>query len=215
MKTKFLLFATALLLGTNVYAQSFKFGTVAADAGVGFRMYGVKAYSPVNNSDIIGLFVGVGLPTINAEVGLAKFLGAGIKYSRGAYAQQGFKVRSNDVDVCLNFHVANKSDKFDLPITLGYGFSKFKADQTVTSGVGQSIHANGGVINVSIAPHFYFSKYIGMYVRLGYNKGLYRHIDINDGTKNYTEADGAKWKMGGIDFSIGIAGKLDLFSKKD
>ena len=183
MKTKILIFATALLLTNVANAQSFKFGTIAADAGIGLRFYGVKAYSPVNNSDIIGIFLGAGLPTVNAEIGLARFLGVGVKYSRGAYAQQGFKVRTNDFDLCINFHVANKSDKFDLPITVGYGLSKFKADQIVTSGTPQFIHANGGVINVSVAPHFYFGKYIGMYVRLGYNKGLYKHVEIDNGSK--------------------------------
>ena len=215
MKIKILFFAGALLFINTVQAQSFKFGTIAADAGVGIRIYGVKAYSPVNKSDIIGIFLGLGLPTVNAEVGITKFLGAGIKYSRGAYAQQGFKVRTNDVNVCVNIHVANKNDKFDLPITLGYGFSKFKADQIVTSGTGQFIHANGGVINVSIAPHFYFSKYIGMYLRLGYNKGLYKHVDIDSGSDHYSEADGATWKMGGLDFSVGIAGRFGLFDKKE
>ena len=212
MKTKTLFFLILLLSTTFANSQSFKFGTVAADAGVGLRFYGVRAYSPVNKTDVIGIFLGSGLPTVNAEFRVLKFLGVGAKYSRGVYAQQGFKVRTNDYSVCVNIHVANKKDKFDLPISLCYGFSKFNADQN-NSTTPQFIHINGGVVNLSVAPHFYFGKYIGMFIRLGYNKYLYNNIVMDNGTESWTQADGATWKMGGIDFTIGIAGRFDVLKK--
>jgi len=212
MKKLITLFTICIVI-SSTQAQSFKFGTIAADAGVGLRFYGVRAYSPVNKTDIIGIFLGSGLPTVNAEFGILKFLGVGVKYSRGVYAQQGFKVRTNDMNLCLNIHVANKNDKFDLPISIGYGLGKFKADQAATSTSPQYIHASGGVVSLHISPHFYFGKYIGMYVRLGYNKYLYNNIEFNNGAEEWSDADGATWKMGGVDFSVGIAGRFHMFNK--
>ena len=208
-KTKTLLFATALLISMCANSQSFKQGTIAADLSVGVRIYGARIYSPVNKQEFIGVFIGLGLPTATAEYGVFNFLGVGAKYSRGAYAQSGFKVRTNDFSACVNFHVANKKDKFDLPITVAYGWSKFKADANgANEGSKQFIHTQGSVINLAVSPHIYFGKYVGMFIRLGYNKYLYNHIVINDGNKDYTEADGAKWQMGGLDFALGVAGKF-------
>lgn len=198
----------ACFTAQQLRAQSFKAGTIAADLGVGFKFYGVRAHSPANGTDVTGIFLGGAVPTITAEYGVLNFLGVGARYSRGSYLQQGYKVRTNDIGVNVNIHVANKKDKFDLPITLGYGFGKFKADETVSSGTGSYIHAKGGVIGLHIAPHFYFSKYVGMFVRLGYNKYLYNNIEIVDGPKTFDRGDGATWKMGGVEFNIGVAGKF-------
>jgi hypothetical protein len=216
MKIKLLKLSIILFICATsiVSAQSFKSGTVAGDFGVGLRLYGVRAYSPVNKSDVIGIFIGSSLPVVNAEFGFAKFLGAGLRYSRGSYLQQGFKVRTNDISVALNFHVANKNDKFDLPISVGYGLSTFKADQTNTGNAnGKFIHATGGVVSLHLAPHFYFSKYIGMFIRVGYNKTLYKHVVFDDAVRSYDESDGATWKFGGFEFAVGVAGRFHLFNK--
>lgn len=200
--------AFACLTAQQLRAQSFKAGTIAADLGVGLKIYGVRAHSPANGTDVIGVFLGGAVPTVTAEYGVLDFLGVGARYSRGTYLQQGYKVRTSDIGVNVSLHVANKKDKFDLPITLGYGFGKFKADETVSSGTGSYIHAKGGVIGLHIAPHFYFSKYVGMFVRLGYNKYLYNNIEIVDGSKTFDRGDGATWKMGGVEFNVGVAGKF-------
>ena len=213
MKNKITLLAAALLISMYANAQAFKFGTIAADAGVGLRLYGVRAYSPVNKTDVIGIFIGSTLPTVSAEFGLLKFLGVGVRYGRGAYLQQGFKVRTSDYSFCLNLHVANKNEKFDLPITIAYGYSAFKADQTTDSGTPQFIHANGGVVSLHISPHIYFGKYVGMFFRVGYNKTLYGNVEYNDGNHYYGQDAGGTWHMGGVEFCLGVCGRFNMIDK--
>ena len=195
-----------ILLINSVKAQSFKFKTIAADAGVGFGFYGIRAYSPINKEEHTGIGAIGSLPAVNAEFGLARFFGAGVHYRRGTYGKaSGGKIRGNDVCLMLNFHLANKGEKFDLPIGLGYGFSNMKANMSAT----EHLYAKGGMIRVQVSPHFYFSKYVGMFVRLAYNKHLYNKVDVLDSNgRTYTEADGATWKMGGVEFNFGIAGKF-------
>lgn len=199
---------TFLLLFSSISnAQSFKFGTIAADAGVGFGIYGIRAYSPVNKEEHSGIGAVGTLPSINAEFGLLRILGVGVHYRRGTYGKTSAgKIRGNDFCIMGNIHLANKKDKFDLPIGFGYGLSSFKADLSSN----EHIYAKGGIMRIHVSPHIYFSKYIGMYFSLAYNKHfLNKNIEAQDGNgKIYTEADGATWNMGGIEFNFGIAGKF-------
>jgi hypothetical protein len=210
MKNKYFFITAFILCHTIINAQSFRFGTIAADAGVGFGFYGIRAYSPVNKEEHSG-FGAIGtLPRVNAEFGIAKFFGVGVSYRRGTYGKSGtYKLRGNDMMIRANFHVANKNEKFDLPIGVGYGLSSFGGNLSDT----EYLKAKGGILNIHVSPHFYFGKYIGMFVSLGYNKHLYNKVDAFDGTKLYTEADGATWKMGGIYFEFGVAGHFHLFNK--
>ncbi len=210
---------TALLIifahcGNNLNAQSFGFGTIAGDAGVGFGMYGIKSHSPVNGDDVSGLaFIG-SLPSVNVEFGLLRLVGVGVHYRRGTYgAYNGGKIRGNDIAAMVNLHLANKKDKFDLIIGGGYGMSSMKTN----SGTLESLSAKGGLIRVHVTPHLYFGKYVGMFLRLAYNKHLLsNNIQLIDGNgKVYTEADGATWNMGGIEFNFGVAFKLALLGKKE
>jgi len=210
MKNIFILLSSIILLNNVTQAQSFKFGTIAADAGTGFAIYGIRGYSPVNGQDIVGAGIGGTLPRINAEFGVLKFLGVGVSYRRGTYGKTSSgKIRGTDMMVRANFHIANKNEKFDLPIGIGYGFSNFNGDLNST----QYIHAKGGILNIHVSPHLYFGKYIGMFLSLGYNKHLYNKVELKDGAKYYSEADGATWKMGGVYFEFGIAGRFHLFNK--
>lgn len=210
MKLKALLFSTFILLNTLAFSQAFKFGTIAADAGVGFGIYGIKGYSPVNNSNISGAGIVGTMPRINAEFGILRFLGAGISYRRGTYGKSGSnKLRGTDLMLRANFHIANKNEKFDLPIGIGYGISNFNGDINST----QYLRAKGGILNVHVSPHFYFGKYVGMFLSVGYNKHLYNAVEIKDGSKYYSEADGATWNMSGVYFEFGVAGRFHLFNK--
>ncbi|MBS1637245.1 MAG: hypothetical protein JST26_15100 [Bacteroidetes bacterium] len=206
MKKLFLCLSVSMLLINSVKSQSFKFKTITADVGTGFGIYGIKAYSPINHEEHDGIGIVGTLPTINAEFGLARFFGIGAHYRRGTYGKNSSgKIRGNDICLMANFHLANKGERFDLPIGVGYGFSNMKAQLSAT----EHLYAKGGMIRVQVAPHFYFSKYVGMFVALAYNKHLYNKLDVLDGSgRTYTEADGATWKMGGIEFNFGIAGKF-------
>jgi hypothetical protein len=198
----------------NLSAQSFGFGTIAGDVGVGFGMYGIQSHSPVNGKDITGLaFVG-SLPSVNVEFGLLRLVGVGVHYRRGTYGPyNGGKIRGNDIAGMVNLHLANKKDKFDLIIGGGYGLSSMKTN----SGTLESLSAKGGLIRVHVTPHLYFGKYVGMFLRLAYNKHLLSNniemIDANG--KLYTEAEGATWNMGGIEFNFGVAFKLALLGSKE
>lgn len=196
----------------NLNAQAFRFGTVAADAGVGFGVYGVRAYSPINNEEHFAIG-GVGtLPCVDAELGLLRFLGAGVHYRRGTYGKNSSgTLRGNDIALMVNFHVANKNEKFDLPIGVGYGFSTFNADLTGN----ENLIAKGGIFRVHISPHIYFGKYIGMFFRLAYNKHLLNNnVELTDSNgKVYTQADGATWNMGGVEFNLGVAFRMHMINK--
>ncbi len=213
MKKIIIITAALFIITTNtIKAQSFKFGTIAADVGIGGGIYGVKAFSPANQATTNGI-IGVGtLPRFNAEFGLLKFLDVGLSYRRGTYGKKGdYKLRGSDVMLRANIHLANKKDGFDLPIGVGYGFSNFGGNISTS----QSFNANGGILNIHISPHFYFGKYIGMFLSVGYNKHLFSKVTAIDGVKTYTEADGATWKMGGIYFEFGVAGHFHLFKSKE
>ena len=195
-------------------AQSFGFGTIAGDAGVGFGMYGIQSHSPVNNEDISGIAIVGTMPSVDVEFGLLRLLGVGVHYRRGTYGSyNGGKIRGNDICGMVNLHLANKKDKFDLIIGGGYGLSSMKTN----SGVLESISAKGGMIRVHVTPHLYFGKYVGMFLRIGYNKHLLsNNIEMIDGNgKLYTQADGATWNMGGIEFNFGVAFKIPLLGKKE
>ncbi|MCE3280176.1 MAG: hypothetical protein K0S44_2367 [Bacteroidetes bacterium] len=208
---KYLFVAGLIFTALTANSQSFKFGTIAADAGVGFGIYSIKAHSPVNGQDVSGIgFVG-SLPTINAEFGIAKFLGVGFHYRRGTYGKSsGGKGRGNDLALRVNFHVANKNEKFDLPIGIGFGTTSFNFPLNNTD----YFKGNGSLLNVYVAPHFYFGKYIGCFLSLGYNKHILTNIEARSGNNIYTEADDATWNMGGFCFEFGIAGRFGLFDKK-
>lgn len=213
MKKIILLFAAAVI-GFSAQAQSFKFGTISADLGTGFGIYGIRAYSPINQSEHSGIGFAGTLPSFNAEFGLTKFLGVGGRFRRGTYGKSGTNVlRGNDVVGRVNFHLANKSDKFDLVIGAGYGMSSFGGDISDT----EYIRTKGTVLNIHVSPHLYFGKYVGMFLSLGYNKHmLNNNIQIKDETgKLWSEADGATWNMGGVYFEFGVAGKFDLFKKSE
>lgn len=214
MKKSLQLIVVIILIGYNSNAQSFRFGTIAADAGVGFGIYGIRAYSPINKTEAIGIGIIGTLPTVNAELGLMRFLGVGIHYRRGTYGKNSSGViRGSDIALMINFHVANKKDKFDLPIGVGYGYSSMNADLTGS----QHLYAKGSVIRVHVSPHIYFTKNIGMFFRVAYNKHLLNNnIELQDSNgTTYTEADGATWNMGGLEFNFGVAFKIGLLGNKE
>lgn len=212
MKTKFLTLILLCILSNLTHAQSFKFGTVTADLGIGGGLYGIRAYSPVNKTEVSGLGAIGSMPRFNAEFGLMKFFGAGISYRRGTYGKRGDnKLRGSDFMVRANFHLANSNDKFDLPIGIGYGVSNFNGDLSST----EYLKARGGILNIHVSPHFYFGKHIGMFLSLGYNKHLYNKVEAFDGSVLYTQSDGATWNMGGVYFEFGIAGRLQALFAKD
>lgn len=143
---------------------------------------------------------------------MARFLGVGVSLRKGTYGKgSGGNLRGTDFMVRANFHLANKKDAFDLVIGAGYGVSNFKGPQSAT----QYINAKGGILNIHVTPHIYFGKYVGMFMGLSYNKHMYNQVEAYDGSRLYTEADGATWKMGGLCFEFGVAGHFHIFNKKD
>lgn len=215
MKNNILTFVMCLFLlasSLNSYSQSFGFGTIVTDIGVGGGIYGIKGYSPVNKSTQSGIAAVGTLPRINAEFGLLKFFGAGISYRRGTYGKKGDnKLRGTDFLVRANIHLARSNDNFDLPIGVGFGFNSFGGSINST----QSIKTNGSLLHVHVSPHFWFGKHVGMFLSLSYNQNLSKKVTLIDGSNVYTEADGATWNMTGVLFEFGITGKLHLKNISD
>lgn len=216
MKTLFisLLFVLGIISTLELKAQTFQFGTVVADAGVGFGIYGVRAYSPINKQEHSGI-AGVGtLPSVDVEFGLLRLIGVGVHYRRGTYGSySNGEIRGTDICGMINIHLANKKDKFDLIIGAAYGLSSMKTPSNLT----ESLIAKGGIIRIQVAPHLYFGKHIGMFFRVAYNKHLLsNNLTITEsGGKTWTQADGATWNMGGPEFNLGVTFKIDVLKKKE
>lgn len=205
----YLILITSPLISVS---QSFGFGTIVADLGTGGGIYGIKGYSPVNKSTQSGIAAVGTLPRFNAEFGLLKFFGAGISYRRGTYGKKGDdKLRGSDILFRANIHLARSNDNFDLPIGVGFGFSSFGGSINST----QSIKTNGSLLNVHVSPHFWFGNHVGMFLSLSYNQNINKKVTLVDGSKVYTEADGATWNMTGVLFEFGISGKLHLKNISD
>lgn len=214
MKKIITLFA-AIILVCSANAQAFKFGTITADLGTGFAMYGINAYSPINKETHTDISLNGTLPSFNLEFGLAKFVGVGMRYRRGTYGRSGTeRARGADILGIADFHLANKNEKFDLVIGGGFGSSSIRIG---ARGSNKSFYAKGPVINFHVTPHLYFGKYVGMFLSLGYSKHmLNKHIEaIDSDGKMWTEADGTTWNMGGVYFEFGVAGRFDIFSSKE
>lgn len=215
MKKILLAAGVAIMAISNVTkAQSFGLGTVTGDVGVGFGIYGIRAYSPINNMEHTGIAIVGTLPTVDAEFGLMRLIGVGVHYRRGTYGPYSTgKIRGNDICGMVNIHLANKKDKFDLVIGAGYGLSSMKTP----SGTSQSLVAKGSVIRVQVMPKIYFAEFIGMFFRVAYNKHLLnRNLTITESSgKVWSQADGATWNMGGLEFNLGVSVKLDVLGKKE
>lgn len=216
MKTLFisLLLVLGIISSTGLKAQTFQTGTVLADAGFGFGLYGIRAYSPINKTEHTGIGAVGTLPCVDAEFGLLRLIGVGVHYRRGTYGNySNGKIRGTDFCGMVNIHLANKKDKFDLIIGAGYGFSSMKTP----SGLTESLVAKGGIIRFQVAPHLYFGKYIGMFFRVAYNKHLLsKNLTVTESSgKVWTQADGATWNMGGPEFNLGVSFKIDLLKKKE
>lgn len=204
----------AISFTNSLTAQSFNFGTVAGDVGVGFGMYGIRAYSPINNMEHTGIGIIGTMPSVDAEFGILRLLGVGVHYRRGTYgAYSTGKIRGNDLCGMVNIHLANKKDKFDLVIGAGYGISSMKTP----SNIPESLVAKGSMIRFQVEPKIYFAKFIGMFFRVAYNKHLLNNnLTITESSgKVWTQADGATWNMGGIEFNLGVSIKWDLLKKKE
>ncbi len=216
MKKTFTVLALISLIISNskLSAQTFQLGTIVADAGLGFGLYGIRAYSPINNQEHVGI-AGVGtLPCVDAEFGLLRFIGVGVHYRRGTYGSySNGKIRGTDICAMVNIHLANKKDKFDLFIGGGYGISSMKTPSDLT----ESLVAKGGIFRVQVVPHLYFGKHIGMFFRVAYNKHLLsNNLTITESSgKVWTQADGATWNMGGPEFNLGVTFKIDVLKKSE
>ena len=208
-KTLVVIFAFA---SYSQQAQSYGFGTISTDLGIGGGIYSIGGHSPVNNTDNSGIAAIGTLPRINAEFGLLKFLGVGVSYRRETYGKKGDnKLRGTDMMLRANLHLANSGDNFDLPIGVGFGVSTFGGSINST----QASKTSGSILNIHVSPHFYFGQHIGMFLSAGYNQHIASKVSLIDGPKTYTEADGATWNMSGAYFEFGICGKIHLKNVSD
>jgi hypothetical protein len=220
MKNRIFLFVSLIICIINTLnAQSFKFGTIVANAGIAGGVYISKSHFPGDTEDNLYADWGARLPSFDAEFGLLKFLGVGVHYSRSVYTLASiYKAKGKNVGLTLNFHLANKNKNFDLPIGITYGLTDFGSDENVKfSTEPQHIYASGTLLNIHVLPHFYFGKYIGMYIGISYNRQIFNKtewLNTKDG-KIYTQADGFNWRMNGVSFEMGIAGRLHLLNKKE
>jgi hypothetical protein len=192
-------------------AQATKFGTITADAGIGGGLSFEYGYSPANQSDHYGLKYPGSLPSLDADFSINKLLSVGVRYRRGTYGKSTISIaRGTDFLGCLNFHVANKNERFDLVVGAGYGYGSLMSDRYLVG----HLHCTGGLINVHISPHIYFNKYLGMFASLGYNHYLFNQINLEDTNGVvYTQADGATWHLTGLYVELGIAVRLQVVTR--
>ena len=200
-------------LSTSVFvlhAQALRFGSIAADAGVGAGGYYVYTHFPVEVSEInFGEAFISSLPVANLEFCLTRWLGIGIKYRTAFYKTYNSNfISGTDVSYRLTFYIGSKNTKkFNIPLGISYGASDFKY---IPNGGGH-IFASGNVLNLHISPHIYPTKLLGFYFSVGFNAHWFDKIEYLDTDgRIYTEADDYQLLMYGIYGEIGLAFRLNL-----
>ncbi len=221
--------------GINAQDKSFQKGTIAVDLGIGFAVYGTKSHEEYNSQ----VWNGTSFSTVrikkdttdgaastiipvSVEYGVTNWLGVGARFGYSKYIANADSTNNNikptvrglDVDLVLNFHLV-KTKRFDMPINLIVGYSKFnyKANNPNTSPVGfpdngnSMAKDNGLNYGISLVPRIYFGDHIGMFFNIGYMGYYYPSItfsDNSDSNLNDNNNQDQKFKLKGNGFNLGI-----------
>jgi len=201
---------------SNAQDKAFKKGDITVDLGIGFGIYGTKIHQKFGNftKDTTDAAASAIYP-LKAEYGITNWLGIGARFAFSNYAEErdsitGIKPTSRGIDAAIvaNFHLV-KSKRFDMPISLTFGYSKFSI--LSNDNFGTKAKANGLGYGISLLPRIYFGNHIGMFFNIGYMGYNYPNIKYsnnNDSDLNKTWNAKVSLKANGLNMGIGLIGKF-------
>jgi hypothetical protein len=233
-KTLFAFFLIAATTFASKAQKAFEKGDFTVDLGIGFGLYGTKTHTEVNkdvyywNGSSIAVRkervsndttdgAGATIYPLKFEYGVTNWLGVGARFAHSNYIEEkdsitGIKPKftSFDAGIVLNFHLV-KSKRFDMPISVNFGYSSFKyLSNDATGGKGKD---NGINYGIGILPRIYFGDHVGMFFNLGYAGYNYPSIKFSNNTdSNLNDDNGQDWlykiKGSGMNIGIGLIGKF-------
>jgi hypothetical protein len=155
---------------------------------------------------------------LKVEYGVTNWLGVGARFAYSNYIEErdsitGIKPKFTSVDagVVLNFHLV-KSKRFDMPISVNFGYSSFK--YLSNDAVGGKGKDNGLNYGIGILPRIYFGDHVGMFFNLGYaGYTVIRALNfLTIQIQTLNDDNGQDWlykiKGSGMNIGIGLIGKF-------
>lgn len=208
-----LVFCTSI---SAIYAQdkAFEKGNFTASLGIGVALYKTKIHTEYNSSsiktenDTTDGAASVVYP-VCIEYGVANWLGIGARFGYSNYFEETDsisgrkpKVTGLDLDLVFNLHLV-KTKRFDMPISLIIGYSKFK--YLSNDALNSMAVDNGLNYGVMLNPRIYFGDHFGMYFNAGYMGYSYNSLQFSNDIDSDIN-DNNKWVYGikGNGFNIGL-----------
>lgn len=216
--------------------KAFDKGTIVISGGVGLGIYKTKTHSEQTygsvtfKDDTTDAAASVIYP-ITAEYGVTNWLGVGARFGFSNYFEEKEndtingvaysyqpKYTAVDLDLVLNFHLV-KTKRFDMPVSLIIGYSKFKLVQNNpnTNPIGSPDNGgfrakdNGTHYGIMVTPRIYFTDHFGMYFNAGYLGYSYNSLSFSNNSDSNLN-DTYNWKFSlkgnGLNLGLGLVAKF-------
>ncbi|HEX8515715.1 MAG TPA: outer membrane beta-barrel protein [Bacteroidia bacterium] len=202
--------------------KAFKKGDITAGLGIGLGIYGTRIHTTSSyqnltfTHDTTDAAASVIYP-LTLEYGITNWFGVGGRFAYSNYFTErdsltGYKEKTTslDADLMLNFHLV-KSKRFDMPIVLTVGYSRFKINSNEPS---QWMARDNGInFGFALNPRIYFGDHIGMFFNVGYAGYSYPSLRFSDKTDSNLNENGDyrstfSLKGNGANIGFGLIGKF-------
>ncbi|MDF2436236.1 MAG: hypothetical protein K0Q95_612 [Bacteroidota bacterium] len=211
----------AIAMALNVATaqdKAFQKGNITVDLGVGFDIYGTKIHQEIlglvhDTTDAAG---GAHFP-LKVEYGVTNWLGVGARFNFSSFIDETDSITKTqattkglDAGLVLNFHLI-KSRRFDMPLSLTFGYSRFIVDGNDVNQTMAKAHGMG--YGISLLPRIYFGDHIGMYFNVGYMGYNYKNVIYSN--EDYQNLNEQVWqdakvsiKADGLNMGLGLIVKF-------
>jgi len=227
--TSVLTIIVLLLIGNNntVSAQAFQKGNINVDLGIGFGAYGTKStftntFNGVSTSTSETDGAASTLVPVQIEYGVTDRIGIGFLFQYNNYFINDSdkvsldKVSCVDFGLNFNFHLLN-SDRNDLFVTAGLGFSSINVDYTSLATLFVESYTGSGVYyGIGITDRFFIFDNIGLIFNISYRGYTYSALEaeytsavkttIANSSDTYSQE--LDWSFSGINVGTGLAVKF-------
>lgn len=224
----FLIITTLIIFYTNTtFAQAFQKGNKNLDFGVGFGIYGTsqtstttfngQTFTDTENDGAVSTVI-----PINFEYGVTDKFGIGATLIYNNYvindSDKVFlnKVSSIDLGLNFNYHLLS-SDKNDLFVGLGVGFSSMSIDYVTSSfQFIDGVSGSGMYYSIGLTDRIFFSDHVGILFNLSYRGYNYSSLEANYSseaeqlfsTAGVSYSQNFEWKFNGVHIGTGLAFKF-------
>lgn len=226
-KLTLLLLIAILAFNYTASAQAFQKGNKNLDIGVGFGIYGTsqKTTTTFNGITITDSESDGAVSTIipvSFEYGVSDKIGLGVEFAYNNYVINDSdkvvlnKVASVDFGFKMNYHLLS-SDKNDLFIGLGVGFSSMSIDYVTSANQFiDGVSGSGIYFSFGLTDRIFFSDNFGILFNLGYRGYNYSKLTADfssEADQLFTSAgidysQNFNWKFNGVHIGTGIAIKF-------